>query len=251
MENKFYVYVYLDPRKPGKFLYGEHNFDFEPIYVGKGSGYRFREHLWSEEKLGRKNPYLKGKINNIKKELKTEPIILKIKENLTNLESYEYEKYLIKLIGRSDLEKGPLTNFTDGGEGKMGSKGKPWSKETREKIMAIRKIKPPRLGKHNSEETKRKQSIAHKGKSFSEDHKKALSSSAKVRANSKEWLESFKESRYKNKTIKVTDKHGKLIGEYCSICHAGKELKFWGDKVRTELKNNNICVTKKYIFEKI
>ena len=35
-DNKFYVYVYLDPRKPGSFKFGEYEFDYEPFYVGKG-----------------------------------------------------------------------------------------------------------------------------------------------------------------------------------------------------------------------
>ena len=31
-ENIFYTYVYMDTRKPGKFVYGEFQFDFEPFY---------------------------------------------------------------------------------------------------------------------------------------------------------------------------------------------------------------------------
>ena len=38
--NKFYVYVYLDPRKEGEYNYGGLCFNAEPFYVGKGSGYR-------------------------------------------------------------------------------------------------------------------------------------------------------------------------------------------------------------------
>ena len=32
----FYVYCYLDPRFPGKFKYGEIEFDYKPFYIGKG-----------------------------------------------------------------------------------------------------------------------------------------------------------------------------------------------------------------------
>jgi len=42
---KFYVYIYLDPQKPGNFSYGPYHFDFEPFYVGKGFGDRYLKHL--------------------------------------------------------------------------------------------------------------------------------------------------------------------------------------------------------------
>lgn len=44
-KNRFYVYALLDPRKPGKYKYGEYEFDYEPFYVGKGSGDRCEHHL--------------------------------------------------------------------------------------------------------------------------------------------------------------------------------------------------------------
>ena len=41
---EYYVYVYLDPRKSGKFKYAEMLFDFLPFYVGKGKGNRLYDH---------------------------------------------------------------------------------------------------------------------------------------------------------------------------------------------------------------
>lgn len=32
----YYVYIYLDPRKPGKYKYSKCEFEYEPFYVGKG-----------------------------------------------------------------------------------------------------------------------------------------------------------------------------------------------------------------------
>jgi len=44
-KNRFYVYVYLDPRKPGNYTYGDYHFDYEPFYVGKGCDDRLNDHL--------------------------------------------------------------------------------------------------------------------------------------------------------------------------------------------------------------
>lgn len=49
-KNIFYVYVYLDPRKSGKYKYGEYDFDYEPFYVGKGCKERLYDHLWEIKK---------------------------------------------------------------------------------------------------------------------------------------------------------------------------------------------------------
>jgi len=120
-KNKFYVYVYLDPRKCGEFIYEKYKFNYEPFYVGKGKGYRMNKHI-SEVKCGvYKKDY---KSNKIKQILETglSPIILKIKKNLSENNSLKIEKNIIKLIGRSDNKLGPLTNATDGGDGISGYK---------------------------------------------------------------------------------------------------------------------------------
>jgi hypothetical protein len=35
---KYYVYAFLDKSKPGNFNYGDLKFDYEPFYIGKGTG---------------------------------------------------------------------------------------------------------------------------------------------------------------------------------------------------------------------
>jgi len=35
-----YVYIYLDTRKPGNFIYDDMLFNFEPFYVGQGKNNR-------------------------------------------------------------------------------------------------------------------------------------------------------------------------------------------------------------------
>lgn len=115
-ENNIYVYIYLDPRKEGDFIYGEYKFKYEPFYVGKGSGKRCYDHIKKSSEY--KNNRMKGnKIKKIIRETKREPIIIKYKCNLTSEEAFKLEKKLIINIGRTDRKKGPLTNLTDGGDG--------------------------------------------------------------------------------------------------------------------------------------
>lgn len=114
-KNEFYVYIYLNPLKPGKYIYDNITFDFEPFYVGKGKGGRFKDHLFTKEGSSEK----KSLINQLL-ESKNSPIILKTKENITEDEAFEEEKKLIKLIGRKILNNGPLLNIQQGGEGFSG-----------------------------------------------------------------------------------------------------------------------------------
>jgi hypothetical protein len=112
----YYVYVYLDPRSPGEYEYSEYTFEYEPFYVGKGRGWRFRNHLL-KVKRG-KYPNL-PKFHIIKQILDSgnDPIIIKYKENMSEEESFLLEEDLINKIGRKDLKKGPLRNLSNGGEG--------------------------------------------------------------------------------------------------------------------------------------
>ncbi len=167
MSNEFYVYVLLDPRKPGEYKYGEFVFPYEPFYVGKGKNGRAGEHF---QIRNQSDDHKSRKIRKIYKETGLEPIIAKPYENLFEEVSFELEKFLIAQIGRYDLGKGPLTNYTDGGEG---TSGYIFTEETRKKMSEAK------LGKTLSEEHKRKLSEANKGKTLSEEYRKKLSKSLK------------------------------------------------------------------------
>jgi len=104
------------------FRYGEFEFEFEPFYIGKGIGNRWKN-------LDGRSDYFKRTINKIK-ENGLESIVLKLKENINEYDSFVLESELINIIGRKELGKGPLLNFTDGGEG---SSGRVVSEETLEK----------------------------------------------------------------------------------------------------------------------
>mgnify|MGYP003339032274 FL=1 len=78
--NNYYVYVFLDKSKPGEYKYGDLKFDFEPFYIGKGTGDRIKTSL-----LDRESSFKVNKIKKIKR-LGGEIIKLKLFENLENFE---------------------------------------------------------------------------------------------------------------------------------------------------------------------
>jgi hypothetical protein len=86
------IYAYLDPRKIGLFNYGEYQFKYEPFYIGKGCNKRCDEHL-RESSLKEKS-FKNNKINKLLK-LGFKPIILKVSENLFEVDAFELE---IKII---------------------------------------------------------------------------------------------------------------------------------------------------------
>lgn len=174
-EKRFYVYIYLDPRKKGLFKYGDYEFECEPFYVGKGYGKRSLEHL-RESQLKHKT-HKNNKIKKIRSE-GCEPIIVKVSENLFESDAFDSEIKLIKLIGRDDLGVGPLTNKTDGGEGIVGlikteqhrerlsisRTGYKHTDEARKKISeSLRGKKGRNTGNKHSEETKKQISESKKG----------------------------------------------------------------------------------------
>lgn len=120
MDNSFYVYVLLDPRKPGKYIYREYSFEYEPFYIGKGHGGRVNYHLTNYDLENGVNPHRRNKIKKILKFTNKKEIPYKITECSSEEEAFKLEKYFICLIGRKDLGKGPLVNMTDGGEGATG-----------------------------------------------------------------------------------------------------------------------------------
>lgn len=113
----YYIYVYLDTRKKGSYLFGDFHFEYEPFYIGKGVNERYLTHLRVA------NGSRKGKNNLIVSKIKSilndgfEPTIIKIIEGLTKENYDSYEISTIKLIGKSCDGLGPLLNTTNGGDG--------------------------------------------------------------------------------------------------------------------------------------
>ena len=136
-----------------------------------------------------KTPYYigKGKGNRLYKRgsrvfapPKDKSRIIYLKQNLTEGEAFKHEIYMIAVLGRIDLGTGILHNRTDGGDGVSGYIP---SEETRKKISVATKGKNhPMYGKTLSDETKRKISEKTRGKKikpFTEEHRRKLSVASK------------------------------------------------------------------------
>lgn len=180
---EFYVYMYLDPRKPGDYNYGDLHFDYEPFYVGKGSGDRYKgKHMC--------NTLLNGKITHIGKD----NLIINIDIMPSEEAAHLNEIIRIAMIGRYDLGTGPLCNLTNGGDGFVGAKHTEDSKKkmsmSRKGIQnflgkkhtkeSIEKIRKTSLGRNPSYETKRKLSLAAMGNKNALGHKRSQETKRKM-----------------------------------------------------------------------
>jgi hypothetical protein len=190
MEVMFYVYCYFNPLKPSTL----HECGFEPFYVGKGKDDRKIHHLF-ESKLARdSNKLKKNTISKIRAH-GMDPYILTLSEFQDEESAFAEEKRLIKLWGRRDLDLGPLTNMTDGGEGPS---NKIVTAETRRKISKAasnvspsketrRKISEAGKGKKQSAEHIKKRAEARDGYKHSEETKKKLSEAQQRIRETAEW----------------------------------------------------------------
>ena len=121
-KNEFYVYCYMDPRKPGKYTYDGLDicFLYEPFYIGSGKNNRYRSHLSSYELNNEKrinhNRIKNKKIKDILSE-NLKPIIVILNNCIERDLSREIEINLIDKIGRIVKKDGPLSNISDGGDG--------------------------------------------------------------------------------------------------------------------------------------
>lgn len=113
MPKNFYVYIYLDTTKFGKFNYGNWEFSYEPFYVGKGSNDRAFHQLrmaCSGDPKNWYNPKIQHRIRHILNE-NTHPLILILQENIFNEnDAYDLETDIINTIGIDRKLTGPLLN---------------------------------------------------------------------------------------------------------------------------------------------
>lgn len=174
--------------------------DGSPCYVGKGKGDRWlRHHMLGE------NHYNIRLARIFRKAFRLGLIVEKQKRyrNLIESEAFDIEKRLIKKYGKQ-----LLTNCTDGGEGLSGHK--------------------------HSVETKLKQSKAHIGRVFSEEHRARIGAASRgryfspeVRAKMgeivrKRYLE-HPEERKKTGAFRIGFRHSEEIKAKIAASHLGKK----------------------------
>ncbi len=114
--NRFYVYVLLDPRKSWNADTDFLGLHYQPFYIGKGSGNRYRRHL-QETSHNRYRDRVVKAIKNAEYDFKN---YIKIVVNeLSEDQAFTLERILIKYYGRRN-DGGILTNVSLGGVGTPG-----------------------------------------------------------------------------------------------------------------------------------
>lgn len=256
MNDDFYVYAYLDPRKPGIYKYNKYKFNYEPVYIGKGKGKRIKDYH-SNKSLNKKLKSIFFLIDTI------------IEDNLTEEDAFEKERTLINLIGRSILHVGPLCNVLPGGEGPSHSedskkfqseymkihapwKGKKLSEEHRKKMSLSKKGKP-RSKKHPfnkgiPEEVKKKISETEKGKIIPEETRKKMSEGRKGDKHHRYWLGKKQTEEHKQKALNAVksarEKEGYIdprIGRKWSE----ERKKSHSEKIKENWKTGNLSKRRK------
>ena len=187
--NRFYVYAYL--REDGT-----------PYYIGKGSGWRMHQN----------HGYLHLPPDRSRR--------VKLRENLTDEESQEYEKELIAKYGRKGFDEGGiLRNITMGGDnGRV-------KYHTEEEAKEAQRKKQPEYTKRWIEnkgiEHARKLSRDTKRKNYSKNREKLLEKSRQEKIAIKndpikleEYNRRGRESYHKNKNIPGTSAWKRSKGIY-------------------------------------
>jgi len=122
-----------------------------PYYIGKGKGNR----AYGRHRKNIKVP-------------KNKSLILILKKDLTEVEAFKHEVYMIAVFGRKDLGTGVLVNMSDGGEGPSGAIRSPETRRRMSNSMRGLKKKP------FSEEARENMAKAKRGVPLSLEHAEAV-----------------------------------------------------------------------------
>jgi len=279
----FYIYIYLDPRKKGRYFFktdlGKLKLDYEPIYVGKGTNDRWKFHLNSKKC---QNFHLKGKINEIKRAGYKRPII-KLKRNLEEKKAYCLEKNLIEKIGRLCIGTGPLVNFAEGGLILSSEDLKNLWKDPKYRKKQLKNRSELRKKDWENPEYKKQQSISRKKSWDNNPERKKILGKWASKTRKKDWKdpeirrkrsqgiskgkkEKMKDPEYRKEVLKNLKKAREVRIEKCkngtvkkwnhseetkkkmSKLHLGENNYFFGKHYRGE-KNSNSKLTEKKVLK--
>jgi hypothetical protein len=182
LAHDYYVYIYFDPRSN------------QPFYVGKGRKKRMFDHL-KETAETTQNPHKFYKIQKIREETGFDPPITVVHSGLSNDNACKLEMELIEKYGRESNSTGILTNLTDGGD--RGCPGYKHTEQDKRKMsekwkgipLKERKCYDAIIAHNKSEEGRRKNSEANKGKKLTDEdkRKKSLAAIGNTRTKGTKW----------------------------------------------------------------
>jgi len=128
--DSFYVYIILNPEKPGTFRYGDMTFNFEPVWVGaanSGNSKRIKDSYRDiTGKLIRPDRTTYANCAHV------------LYENLGKLDSFITETRIITTIGRRFDGSGPLENRSTGGYPATGVPCSEYSKQRAREAVTLR-----------------------------------------------------------------------------------------------------------------
>src|SRR5690606_15057368 len=210
----YYTYVFFDPTRNN-----------EPFYVGQGTKSRIYKKKNKQVESRRKKIIENNKILTV-------DIIPALNQNHSKfLEICLIERYGTRPVVEG-VKRGPLWNFTKGGEGTCGIT--PWNKG--------KNIKSTRSNYFHSEETKQKISIANKGQKRepqSEETKNKISIS-KIGKNRTEETKKKISKKLAGKCYRET---GPLTDEHKLNISKSTKGKPWSEARRlAQQKKDNICL---------
>lgn len=245
--NNCYVYALVDSGNPGEFRWNEYVFNFEPFYIGKNREYKERvyKHIWEAKNNKDENSFKCNKIRKIKKLTGKDPIVVVIKEYLSEQEANDLKTKLIDLIGRRNLGKGPLTNISDGGDGVSGYRHTEKSK----KLMGQK-----HKGFRHTEESKNKISMGQSGdKNWNYGKHIPLEQKEKISKKLKKWFSNPEHhpQYHKHPSEETRRKMSKSrLGRKQSEETKRKRAEsLRGLKRSAEIKNKFSIIREKYVYE--
>lgn len=159
----------------------------EPFYIGIGTEKRTKD-------VKIRNSHWKNVYNINNQQIEVEILL----DGLSWKDACKKETWWINFYGRKDLQKGPLVNLTNGGEGAQGRKK---SKETLEKFKSTMKAKGVhhmKNYKHSQEAINKIREAGKRKKSIEEIER--IKKSSIGRPKTKEEVQNWRISKAKNKT---------------------------------------------------